>query len=91
MRQDRHDHQESADQHGEADGRVKPWRVGANTGERASVVPRAGCERVKNFAQAMRAVVVQATRPHLLTIAHAENARMSIARMSSASIAIFTS
>ena len=49
-------------QHVEADGRVKPWRVGASTGERTSVVPRAGAERVKNFAQAVRAVVVQRQR-----------------------------
>ena len=38
---------------------VEPGRVRANTGERASVVPRAGCERVKNLAQAVRAAVVQ--------------------------------
>ena len=59
QRQDRDDHEETADQHGEAESGVVPRRVAGQAGEGAAVVAGAGTESVKNFAQAVRAVVVQ--------------------------------
>ena len=88
---DRHDHQEPAEQHGEAERRVVPRRVGGEAGEGAAVVAGAGTEGVKNFAQAVRAVVVQAGQAPFADDAQAAKPRMETARISSDSIAIFTS
>ena len=59
-REQRHNHAEPAEQHVKAERRVIPRRVGVEAGEGAAVVARAGSVGVKHFAQAVRAVVVQA-------------------------------
>ena len=54
------DHQKAADQHGDAERRVVPRRVGGEAGEGAAVVAGAGAVGIEHFAQAMRAGVVRA-------------------------------
>src|SRR5262249_18899761 len=57
---DRDNHQESADQHGNPQRYVIPWRVSVETCEGAAVIARGRAEGVKNFAEAVRTVVIQA-------------------------------
>src|ERR1700720_623091 len=56
---DRNNHPETADQHGQADRRVVPRSVRAQSGEGTAVVAIGGTERVENLAESMRSVVVQ--------------------------------
>ena len=89
---DRHDHEEAAEQHGEAKRGVVPGRVGGETSERAAVVAGAGAEGVKNFAQA-RAGRCCSNRPGPICSRppRPRNRGSKSTRMSSESIAIFTS
>ena len=59
QRHDRHDHEESAEQHVEAERCVIRRCIARETGECAAVIPRTGAERVQNFAQSVRAIVIQ--------------------------------
>ena len=60
QRQDWDNHQEPADQHGHTQCGVVPKRVSIETGKGAAVVTCGRAEGIKNFAQPMRTIVVQA-------------------------------
>ena len=62
-RQHRHDHQEAADQHREAERRVIENRVGADTRECAAVVSCGRCVGVENFAVTVRAGIERSRKP----------------------------
>ena len=59
-RQHREDHAEPADEHRRAEGQIVEIRVGVQAGEGAAVVVRGRGVGVEDFAQPVRAAVVQA-------------------------------
>jgi hypothetical protein len=62
-RQHRHDHQEAADQHREAQRRIVEERVGAQPGEGAAVIAGGGDIGVERLAEAVRSGIGEPGEP----------------------------
>ena len=59
-RHHRHDIGEAADEHGDAERRVEPGRVGVEAGEGRAVIAGGRREGIEDLAQAMRAGIGEA-------------------------------